>query len=315
MARAKNSALNKAGIVKEDEFYTQLTDIEKELKYYREQLKGKTIFCNCDDPDWSNFWLYFKLNFEFLGIKKLISTHFEKDIPSYKLEYDGKEVKQTKLTQNGDFRSPECIELLKEADIVCTNPPFSLFHDFLKVLLDNDKKFLIIGSQNNITYKDTFPLLRDNKVWLGYYAGDMAFKVPDYYEPRETRFWIDENGQKWRSFGNMCWFTNLDIKKRHEDLIIPFKEYVEGEYKYFDNYDAIFIEKLVDIPVNYDGVMGVPITFLYKHNPDKYEIIGLIAGNIKGLAGIPSKIGKDGPYVDGKLKYGRILIRRKKEEQ
>ena len=317
---AGNSALNKAGIKKEDEFYTQLSDIEKELKHYREQFRDRIIFCNCDDPAESNFFRYFQLNFYSLGIKKLICTHFDREKTTYKLEIisdggssDGNNIPEyirTELQGNGDFRSPECLKILEEADIVVTNPPFSLFHEFLSVLLEHDKKFLIIGSQNNITYKDIFPLLRDGKVWLGYYAGDMAFMVPDYYEPRATRFWIDETGQKWRSFGNMCWFTNLDINKRHEDLIL-YRKYQKDDYRFFDNYDAIFIEKVADIPMDYEGVMGVPITFLYKHNPDQFEIIGLLAGNIKGLAGIPSKIGKDGPYLDGKLKYGRILIRRK----
>ena len=160
MAKAKNSSLIKASINKEDEFYTQLTDIEKELKHYKENFADKIIFCNCDDPDWSNFWLYFKLNFEHLGLKKLISTHFEISKPSYKLEFDGKEVKETRLSQNGDFRSPECIEILKEADIVVTNPPFSLFREYVEQLIKYDKKFLIIGSQNNITYKEIFPLIK-----------------------------------------------------------------------------------------------------------------------------------------------------------
>lgn len=300
---AKNENLHKAKEKKNDEFYTQLTDIEKELKHYKKHFENKVIFCNCDDPEWSNFWKYFSLNFDHLKLKKLIVTHFEEKKQSYKLEMyrdeAGVHTEIKTLEQNGDFRSPECIELLKEADIVITNPPFSLFREYIAQLMEYNKSFVIIGNKNAITYKEFFPLLKENKVWIGFN------NVHEFLQPDGTV----------RKFGNIGWFTNLDVVKRHEDLIIPFKEYVEGEYKYFDNYDAIFIEKLVDIPVNYDGVMGVPITFLDKYNPDKYEIIGLIAGNIKGLAGIPSKIGKDGPYVDGKLKYGRILIRRKKEEK
>ncbi len=192
-----------------------------------------------------------------------------------------------------------------------TNPPFSLFRDYLGQLVEHDKKFVILASQNAITYKDVFIRLRDDRMWLGYNSGDMSFKVPDYYEPRGTRYWQDEDGQKWRSFGNMCWFTNLDLAKRHEDLIL-YRHYDAGAYERYDNYDAIHVNKVADIPVDFAGVMGVPITFLSKHNPDQFELVGLIAGNIRGLAGIPSSTGKDGPYVGGKLRYGRILIRNKR---
>ncbi len=319
---AKNASLNQAGINKEDEFYTKLTDIEKELRHYKEHFKDKVIFLNCDDPDYSNFWRYFQLNFYHLGIKKLISTHYDAQEPSYKMEIirtdDGKEEGtpdfiRTPLKQNGDFRSPECIEILKEADIIITNPPFSLFRQYIETLMEYNKKFIILSSQNAITYKEVFTLLRDNKVWLGINAGDMEFVVPSYYEPRATRY-REENGIKYRSFGNMCWMTNLDIKRRHEKLIL-YKHYTPENYPTFDNYDAIFIDKVDNIPIDYDGVMGVPITFMSKHNPQQFEIVGLIAGNIKGLAGIPSKIGKDGPYINGKLKYGRILVRRIKGGQ
>ena len=230
-----NSSLNKAKVNKEDEFYTQITDIEKELKHYKNHFKDKVIFCNCDDPEENNFWKYFELNFEYLGIKKLISTHYDNEKPTYKLELvrdnngDGKidklDIVKTPLQQNGDFRSPECIDILKEADIVITNPPFSLFREFVNLLVKYDKKFLIIGTQNNITYKDTFNLIKDNKIWLGYNAGNMNFTVPDYYEPRATRFWIDETGQKWRSFGNICWYSNLDIKKYHKIIHSPTQPY------------------------------------------------------------------------------------------
>ena len=182
------------------------------------------------------------------------------------------------LKGDGDFRSKECIELLKEADIVVTNPPFSLFREYVAQLMEYDKKFLIIGNQNAIKYKEIFPLLKANKVWLGYQFGDMKFKVPDFYEPRETRFWIDETGQKWRSLGNICWFTNLDIKKRHEDLIL-YKYYTPEEYPTYANYNAIDVSKTADIPCDYDGLMGVPITFMDKYNPEQFEIIGMAHGD------------------------------------
>ena len=315
----KNSNLNKAGIAKEDEFYTKITDIEKELRHYRDYLRGKVVFCNCDDPETSNFWLYFRLNFYELGLKKLISTHFEADKPSYKLEIvstdkDAQlglpEYIKTPLTQNGDFRSPECIEILKEADVVITNPPFSLFREYVAQLVEYNKKFIIIGRETAITYKEIFTLLRDGIVWLGYNNGDMEFLVPDYYEPRDTRY-REENGQKYRSLGNIIWLTNIDIPKRHDD-IITYKSYSPEEYQKYDNYDAINVNKIADIPADYDGVMGVPITLFHKHNPEQFEIVGLLAGNIKGLAGIPSKSGKDGPYINGKLKFGRILVRNKR---
>lgn len=322
MAKAKNLALNQAGIAKEDEFYTKLTDIEKELRHYREHFKGKVIFCNCDDPETSNFCKYFQLNFYQLGIKKLISTHFEASKPSYKLEIISTEndingqmglpqFVKTPLQQNGDFRSPECIEILKEADIVVTNPPFSLFREYVAQLIEYNKHFLIIGSQNALTYKEIFPLLKSDKMWLGYHCGDMEFTVPDYYEPRATRY-REENGVKYRSMGNICWYCNLDIPKRHEDLTL-YKPYDAAEYEKYDNYDAINVNKVAEIPVDYYGVMGVPITFMDKYNPAQFEIVGLIAGNIKGLAGIPTSTGKDGPYINGKLKFGRILIRRKQQ--
>lgn len=317
---AKNTSLNKAGIAKEDEFYTKITDIEKEMRHYKDFFRSKTIFCNCDDPETSNFWKYFELNFEHLGIKKLISTHYETDKPSYKLELmcdenkdrkiDSSDIIKTTLKQNGDFRSPECIKIMLEADIIVTNPPFSLFREYTAQLIEYGKYFIVIGSQNAITYKETFPLLKADKMWLGYNSGDMEFIVPNYYQPRATRY-REENGIKYRSMGNICWYTNIDIPKRHDNLIL-YKEYISDEYINYDNYDAINVNKVQDIPCDYFGVMGVPITFMHKYNPEQFEIVGLIAGNIKGLAGIPSKTGKDGPYIDGKLKYGRVLIRRKR---
>lgn len=302
-----NKYLHKANKAKEDEFYTQLTDIEKEMRYYKQFFKGKTIFCNCDDPDYSNFWKYFQLNFYDLGLKKLISTHYETEIPSYKLEIVAREEDRqvgipdyvkTPLNQNGDFRSPECIEILKEADIVITNPPFSLFRQYVEQLIEYNKHFIIIGNQNAITYKEIFKLLQDNKMWLGYNNGEMEFVVPSYYEPKATRY-REENGIKYRSMGNTCWFTNLDVAKRHENIIL-YKSYNESEYPTYDNYDAIECSRVSNIPIDYNGVIGVPITFMYSYNPEQFEIVKFRKGNDdKDLS------------INGKCPYFRILIRKR----
>lgn len=353
---AGNTSLRKADKAKNDEFYTQLADIELELKHYRKHFAGKIIFCNCDDPYESNFFKYFAMNFNYLGLKKLVATcymgspvvgeQFEQlsifDIlPSqentpkrfpYKIEItevidingDGavdltdveyllrnKNNVMTLLDGDGDFRSHECVEILKQADIVITNPPFSLFREYIGQLMEYDKKFLVIGSQNAITYKEIFPLLKENKMWLGYRCGDMAFTVPEYYEERETRFWIDDNGQKWRSLGNICWFTNLDHKKRHEELEL-YKKYIPEEYPKYDNYNAINVDKTADIPEDYYEKMGVPITFLDKYNPDQFEIIDGI-GRYSILDNENTK--KAGKYlsmIDGKAKFFRIVIKRRK---
>ncbi len=294
--------IDKAKAAKKDEFYTQLEDINNELRHYREHFRGKTVLCNCDDPRVSNFFTYFAYNFEFLGLKKLITTCFKnqdvdlftenKSEQAVYLVYEGAhssnhipdadEIGVRPLKGDGDFRSKECIELLKEADIVVTNPPFSLFREYMAQLMDYEKKFLIIGNQNNATYKEIFPLIKSNKIWLGYKSGDMAFKVPTDYEERATRFWIDETGQRWRSMGNICWYTNLDIKKRHENLIL-YKTYSAEEYPSYINYDAIEVSKIELISLDYDGVMGVPITFLDKYNPDQFEIIGIGNGGELGV--------------------------------
>lgn len=306
-----NASLNKANIAKQDEFYTQLTDIEKELRHYRKHFQGKTVLCNCDDPYESNFFKYFALNFNRLGLKKLIATCYAgSPIANRQLSlfdvsgergdaymavvtqvrdtngdggvdmvdvaelFRARENVLKKLKGNGDFRSPECIKLLEEADLVVTNPPFSLFREYMATLMEHKKKFIIIGNQNAISYQEVFPHLKQNEIWLGYNNGDMAFRVPDYFEPRETRYWQDEAGQKWRSLGNIAWFTNLDIKKRHEELILV-KRYDPEQYLKYVNYDAIEISKISDIPCDFDGEMGVPITFLDKYNPEQFEIVGI----------------------------------------
>lgn len=332
---AKNKALLKANQAKEDEFYTKLGDIENELRHYKTHFKDKIVFCNCDDPETSNFWRYFYLNFGVLELRKLVTTHYETDKPSYKLEYsmlpdkNGQytlQVIRTKLRQNGDFRSQECIEILKEADIIVTNPPFSLFREYVALMIEYQKSFLIIGNQNNVTYKEIFPLLRDNKIWLGYYSGDMEFVVPSYYKPRATRY-REENGIKYRSFGNICWFTNLDIAKRHEDILL-YKTYKDNEHEYikYYNYDAININKVTDIPVDYFGEMGVPVTFMQKYNPDQFIIIGVGSGylgqsiGVKGILPEHKAMMKghsaagDLYYIDNgkpKVPFSRIIVKRK----
>lgn len=290
----KNSNLVAAKRAKNDEFYTQLTDIEKELVHYKEQLRGKVVFCNCDDPTWSNFWRYFHLNFAHIGLKKLIATHFDPEKPTYKLEYEGGDDTdveagvKTELSQNGDFRSPECIELLKECDVVVTNPPFSMARAYIAQLMEYGKQFIIINNMNSITYKEIFPLLKDNRMWIGY-TNPKQFLQPD---------------GTLKSFGNILWYTNIDIKKRHEPLIL-FRRYSDdpSKYPHYDNYDAINVDKVSDIPEDYEGVMGVPITFLDKYCPEQFEIIAL--GNSRENFSPnkdyinPQKVIKNGRIVSG----------------
>ena len=303
----KNADLRKANKAKQDEFYTQLTDIEKEMKYYKNHFKDKVIFCNCDDPYESNFFKYFAMNFNYLGLKKLISTCYDSSpvageqlslfyIPSikfdlsknkkaYKIEItEVKDLNQdgavdmadvefllknkknilTLLKENGDFRSKECIELLKEVDIVVTNPPFSLFREYIAQLIECNKNFIILGNLNAITYKEFFRLLRNNKVWMGasIHSGDREFRVPDTYPLKASGFRIDENGNKFIRVKGVRWWTNLDYPQRHEDLIL-YKKYDPDKYPKYENY-AINIDVTKEIPSDYNGVMGVPITFMDK---------------------------------------------------
>ena len=314
---AGNSNLHDSARNKQDEFYTQLSLIENELKHYKTHFKGKVVFCNCDDPYESNFFKYFAMNFNSLGLKKLISTcystspiiytqfnvfgesfevdHEDSKRKPYKVEIsevtdencDGrtdladvenllrnKKNALTLLDGDGDFRSEECVELLQEADIVVTNPPFSLFREYVAQLVEYGKDFLIIGNLNAVTYKEILPLVMNNKVWIGYNSGHYWFKVPDSYEEKNTDFKIDETGQKWRRMGNICWFTNLDIEKRHENMPL-FRYYNPEEYPKYDNYDAIDVAKTADIPCDYYEAIGVPITFLTKFNPEQFELLGI----------------------------------------
>lgn len=316
----KNKNLHQAKSNKKDEFYTQLSDIERELKYYKHHFKDKVVYCNCDDPRVSNFFHYFSYNFEKLGLKKLITTCYKNqnmDLFSQNdseqaiyLEYTGDkngnnipdpaEIGIKKLKGDGDFRSKECIKLLKQADIVVTNPPFSLFREYVSQLIEYDKKFVIVGHQNAIKYKEVFPLIKDNKIWLGYgFKGGAGHFINESYEDYATA--TDRKEGMIRVSG-VHWFTNLEINKRHEDLIL-YKKYTPEEYPKFENFDAINVDVTKDIPMDYDGLMGVPITFMDKYNPDQFEIIGV------GIANLGLEIGIE-PYKPEHKKYRKEIQKR-----
>jgi hypothetical protein len=339
-----NKSLHSAKEHKNDEFYTQISDIERECGHYTAHFKGKTVFCNCDDPYTSNFFKYFALCFNIFGLKRLIAASYDPSpVAGTQLPFDeiagmkGSDKKayvfdatempnnleDTKLMMktvkevvrplqgNGDFRSPECVDLLKQADIVVTNPPFSLFREYVAQLMEYGKKFLLIGNKNAITYKEVFSLIRDNRLWVGYtpMSADLLFDVPAVYareliatKKESSAYKIVKGVVKGRS--QSIWFTNLDHKKRHEDLLL-YKKYTPEEYPRYDNYDAIEVSKTMEIPEDYDGVMGVPVTFLDKYNPDQFEIKGI------------DRYVEDNPHyghrfkINGKEIYARILIRRK----
>ena len=319
----KNSNLHAAKVNKNDEFYTRFEDINFEINLvehgYRPFFKDKVVYCNCDDPEESNFWKFFKARFNGLKLKKLISTHYDQEgKSSYKLEYDGERVTKSELDGSGDFRSPECVELLKESDIVVTNPPFSLFREFVALLMKYEKKFVIIGNKNAITYKEIFPLIKDNKVWLGYTSPN-EFIIP--------------GGEITKQVTGLCrWYTNLEIPKRHEPMLLG-GSYERGSKKgmfpKYDNYDAINVDRVCDIPEDYDGVMGVPITFLDKYCPEQFEIVAFRKGEDgKDLVftreresstvlsypcstSIPGMIKNAEGKINGKITYARITIRKK----
>ena len=316
---AKNNNLHTAKATKNDEFYTQLEDIENELKYYKDYFKGKVVYCNCDgflNKEKSNFFMYFSLNYEFLGLKGLICTKYNPNGKGKKYEYygdlngnnypDEEEVFTSELEGDGDFRSEECIGLLKKCDIVCTNPPFSLFRQYVAQLFEYKKDFLIIGNVNAISYKEVFPLIKENKMWLGVssFNKGMYFGVPDDYTYADTyKFDRERNGKKVMRVSSICWFTNLDHKKRHEELVL-YKKYNEEEYPKYDNYDAIEVSKVTDIPMDYEGIMGVPITFLDKYCPEQFEIVGQM------MTTKVTEFNFGYPYIDGKKKFARLLIKR-----
>ena len=309
---ARNANLYKARKAKNDEFYTQFTDVAKELIHYKHHFKDKIVYCNCDDPTWSAFWKYFHLNFSALGLRKLISTHYDKNKPTYKMEYTGGDDNdievgvKTPLEGNGDFRNKECLDLLDEADIVVTNPPFSLFREYVACLMEHEKKFLIIGNMNAVTYKEIFPLIITNKLWYGasIHSGGIEFRVPDYYPLKASGRRIDDKGNKYIRVSSIRWFTNLDHKKRHEKKLILWKKYTPEEYPKYDNYDAINVNKVSEVPCDYDGVMGVPITFFDKYDPEQFEIVAYGKGN-DGKALVFTR---EGERVHP---YCRILIRRR----
>lgn len=353
---AKNKNLRNAKKNAKDEFYTVYKDISAECSHYRKHFPGKVVYCNCDDPTWSNFWRYFHNNFKSLGLKKLIATHYAPgEEESYAMVYEGgndfhmEEGKCIPIHADegflekedaycaGDFRSKDCIALLEESDIVVTNPPFSLFRQYVTQLMEYEKHFIIIGNQNAITYKEIFPLVKENKIWWGasIHSGDRMFYVPDNYELNAAGCGIDENGRKFIRIKGVRWYTNLDIKMRHDglwhrggkfDQTIAHKYYEGFEWRYlkYDNYDAINVDKTKEIPIDYSGVMGVPITWLDKYNPDEFEIIGFFnnyspetADVSKGqIYGDPVHVESTtslfrGPVINGKAKYFRILIQNK----
>lgn len=331
---AGNKTLKKAQKEQNDEFYTQLPDIEHELKNYKEHFKGKTIFLNCDDPEESHFWKFFELNFDEFQLKKLVSTHYETDIPSYKLEIigdinndgkiNGKDIIKTPLSQNGDFRSPEAIELLKEADIIVTNPPFSLLREYVALLMEYEKKFVIMARTSALHYKEIFPLIKENKIWVGYnYNISVIYKTPYPNLLEANRKYVSQHGynpdEGYVKVPAICWFTNLDITRRHEDIIL-YKKYSAEEYPKYDNFDAIEVGAVSDIPMDYDGMMGVPDTFIQYHNPEQFEIIGLGVGDLAKTIGIQKNYRgrSDLAYTkqDGKptCPYSRLIIRRVQNE-
>ena len=336
-----NNNLHKAKKTRYDEFYTTYETIENEVCHYKKQFRGKTVLCNCDDPFESNFCKFFLKNFNVLGLKRLICTSYE---PSDSFQFDlfsiGNFKKQhghildvcelkngdlnisdefietllhtqgivCELAGNGDFRSRECVEYLKICDIVVTNPPFSLFNEFVMEIMSYHKQFLIIGNQNSLTYKDIFPLIQNGDIWTGYQFGEMKFMVPADSEPRKTRYWVDENGQKWRSLGNAMWLTNLDNERRHKtlNLIQSFNPKIHVKY---DNYDAIHIRSITEIPFDYQGVMGVPITIINRYNTEQFEIVG------EANHGSDNQYDIFKPIINGKEQFKRILIRNKRYEK
>lgn len=353
--------LSAAKSAKKDEFYTQLTDIERELQHYWQHFRDKVVLCNCDDPYESNFFKYFALRFNQLGLKKLICTCYngspvqgnelllrfepwEDEVKKQAYKVEITEVKDLNgdgavdlsdvryLLQNdknvlatlqtGDFRDPECIELLKQADIVVTNPPFSLFREYIGQLMEYEKKFLIIGNINVVTYKEVFPLIKTNKVWLGpsITSGDRKFNVPDDYPLNASGCGVDNDGKRYIRVKGVRWFTNLDHNKRHEEMDLVC-HYSPEEYPLYDNYHAINVGKTVDIPCDYEGYIGVPITFLDKYNPEQFEIIWQACGNTRASAPTdilqklkykphPEDRGGCGVVMD-KRQYARVIIRNK----
>ena len=319
-----NSALRRARKAKRDEFYTKIEDVKQELDHYRDHFEGKVIYLNCDDPEHSAFWQYFSHNFDSFGLKKLIATYYVSDGgSSYKHECRHQDdtnkpiVVKTKLKGDGDFRSEECIELLKEVDIVITNPPFSLWREYIAQLIEYDKKFIILGNVNAITYKEVFPLFKSNEIWFGLNlsGGAKEFRVPDTYPLKASKYRVDADGNKYIQVNSVRWYTNLDHNRSHEELVLTkFYEGNEGAYPMYDNYEAIEVGRVKEIPMDYIGIMGVPITFMDKYSPDQFEILGsqrwaksdelleVYTGD-----SVPPKSDRK-TLIDGKETYDRIFI-------
>lgn len=303
-----NANLHKAKDAKNDEFYTLYENIEKELQHYTEHFNNKVVYCNCDDPKQSNFWKYFKDNFNKLGLKSLVSTYytgFTGDV-AYKTVYNGCNELGIPLQGNGDFQSDECIEILQQSDIVVTNPPFSLFREYITTLVGYEKNFLIVGNLNSITYREIMPLIKTQFVRVGKNAGHYWFRVPDWYEEKTTDFKIDENGQKWRRMGNVCWFTNMGISAHHERLVLH-ATYSPENYRNCMNMDAIFVKSVSEIPCDYDGMMAVPITILTKFNSEQFELLGFDK-DLTNDHGRVRTLQSDGSE---KIEYARLIIRQK----
>ena len=320
---SKNTNLHSAKKAKNDEFYTQLTDIEKEMKHYKDFFKGKVVYCNCDDARESNFFKYFSIYFEILGLKKLITTGYKENGKGVVLIYEGdkngnkivedSEIIVRELEGNGDFRSAECIEFLKESDVVVTNPPFSLFREYVAQLMEYGKKFLIIGDGNAVTYKEIFPYIKNNELWLGVEmkgCQQSVFIVPATRIDTNTKERMCDGKMRYSTIVNTAsWFTNIPHNRRNIELDL-YKKYSADEYPTYDNYDAINVNKVSEIPMDYNGVMGVPISFLGKYCPTQFEILGIMSG-AKGETFTNGNDGKAKFYVNGKGVYARILIRRR----
>ena len=310
----KNANLHTAKKEKNDEYYTLYEDIDNELQHYKQHFNNKIVYCNCDDPDKSQFVQYFINNFQNLGLQKLIATSYNKKGTYF--EYNGVSIKKGNLVGNGDFRSEECLEILQNCDIVVTNPPFSLFREFIKCMCQYNKHFLVLGNSNAVTYKEIFPLIKSNQLWLGatLFCGKMPyFKVPDDYEITNDRIIINDKGERLKQVNSIAWFTNLVHDKCNKPLTLT-KQYNSMDYPQYDNYNAIEVSKTKDIPMDYDGVMGVPITFLDKFDPNQFEIVGFTESFDKNddIENIRThdKM-RNRAYINGKRLYARILIKRK----
>lgn len=315
---ACNESLQRAKSAKNDEFYTQLPDIEKELKHYRRHFAGKTVYCNCDDPSRSAFWEYFHVNFTGLGLKRLVSTHYTEGRASYKTEYAGGDDKDagagivTPLSGDGDFRSAECLAVMDACDIIVTNPPFSLFREFVQALTGCGKQFLILGNMNAVTYKEVFPLVRDGRIWYGasIHGGDREFCIPASCAAVSRSLRTDGQGNRYVRVNGVRWFTNLDHACRHERLALS-RKYTPAEYPEYDNYRAVNVSRTADIPAGYGGVMGVPVSFLDRHCPEQFTILGATESEGRGFSGGLFKGGRTTqPLVGGKRVYKRLFIQR-----